>query len=49
MNELVLGGLLLGEPVDPLGYTYVLSEAGKAEISAESPLKKKAAKTPGSK
>jgi len=49
MSELVLSGLLLGEPVDPLGYPYVLSEAGKAEISAESPLKKKSIKTPGSK
>ena len=48
MSELVLGGLLLGEPVDPLGYPYVLSEAGKAEISPESPLKKKATKLPGS-
>jgi tetratricopeptide (TPR) repeat protein len=48
MSELVLGGLLLEEPVDPLGYPYVLSEAGKAEISPESPLKKKATKLPGS-
>ena len=48
MSELVLGGLLLGEPVDPLGYPYVLSEAGKAEISPEGPLKKKATKLPGS-
>jgi hypothetical protein len=49
MSELVLSGLLLGEPVDPLGYPYALSETGKAEISAESPLKKKSIKTPGSK
>jgi hypothetical protein len=48
-GELVTRGLLLGEPVDPLGYPYVLSEAGKAEINAQSPLKKKAIKAPANK
>src|ERR1700730_6043016 len=45
MSELVLGGLLLRGPVDPLGYPYDLSEAGEAEINPESPLKKKAIKS----
>jgi len=49
MSDLVLSGLLLGEPVDPLGYPYVLSEAGKAEINSESPLRKKWIKAPASK
>jgi hypothetical protein len=41
MSELVQSGLLQGEPVDPLGHPYVLNEAGRAEISVESPLRKK--------
>jgi len=48
ISEMVLSGLLLGEPVDPSGYPYVLSEAGKAEMNPESPLKKKAITSPGS-
>jgi hypothetical protein len=41
MSELVVSGFLLGEPVDALGYPYVLSEGGKAEINPESRLKSK--------
>src|ERR1700730_8753571 len=41
ISELVQSGLLLGEPVDPLGHPYVLNEAGKTEISAGSPLREK--------
>jgi hypothetical protein len=39
ISELVQDGLLRGDPVDPLGYPYVLSEGGKAEINPQSPLK----------
>jgi hypothetical protein len=39
MSELVQEGLLRGEPMDPLGYPYVLSEGGTAEINPQSPLK----------
>jgi hypothetical protein len=46
MSELAQSGLLRGEPVDALGYTYVLSEGGKAEINLESPLRDKKIKTP---
>jgi hypothetical protein len=49
MGELVQSGLLRGEPVDPLGHPYVLSEAGKAEISSESPLREKRISAAGSK
>jgi tetratricopeptide (TPR) repeat protein len=49
MSELVQSGLLLGEPVDPLGYAYVLSEAGKAELNSNSPLRDKWIKAPASK
>src|SRR6202035_956354 len=36
ISELVGSGLLRGEPVDALGYPYVLSEAGKAELNPNS-------------
>jgi hypothetical protein len=39
MSELLQDGLLRGEPMDPLGYPYVLSEGGTAEINPQSPLK----------
>jgi hypothetical protein len=38
MNELVQAGLLRGLPIDPLGYTYVLGEDGRAELNLDSPL-----------
>jgi hypothetical protein len=41
ISELVQSGLLRGEPVDPLEHPYVLTQAGKAEISPESPLAEK--------
>ncbi len=41
ISELVQSGLLRGEPVDALGYPYVLSEAGKAELNPKSPLREK--------
>jgi hypothetical protein len=47
MSELLLGGFLLGEPVDALGYPYVLSEGGRAEINPRSPLKDKRFTGPG--
>jgi tetratricopeptide (TPR) repeat protein len=47
MSELLLGGFLLGEPTDALGYPYVLSEGGKAEINPRSPLKNKRFAGPG--
>jgi tetratricopeptide (TPR) repeat protein len=49
MNELVQGGLLRGEPVDALGYPYVLSADGKAETNPQSPLKEKQFTTPAGK
>jgi hypothetical protein len=49
MNELVLGGLLRGEPVDALGYPYVLSEDGKAQINPHSPLNEKQFTPPAGK
>jgi hypothetical protein len=49
MNELVLGGLLLGEPVDALGYPYLLSEDGKAQINPHSPLNEKQFTPPAGK
>ena len=49
MSELVQSGLLLGEPVDPLGYPYILSEAGKAELNLKTPLREKWMKDPASK
>jgi hypothetical protein len=41
MSELVQSGLLRGEPVDALGYPYILSETGKAELNLKSPLRDK--------
>ncbi len=38
MSELVQAGLLRGIPGDPLGFAYVFSEDGKAELNLESPL-----------
>jgi len=38
MSELIQSGLLRGEPVDSLGYSYVLGEDGKAELNLDSPL-----------
>lgn len=38
MSELIQAGLLRGEPIDPLGYTYTLSSEGKAELNLDSPL-----------
>jgi tetratricopeptide (TPR) repeat protein len=49
MSELVQMGLLRGEPVDALGYPYVLSETGKAELNLDSPLREKWIKAPASK
>jgi tetratricopeptide (TPR) repeat protein len=41
MSELFQSGLLRGEPVDPLGYPYIFSEAGKAELNLKTPLREK--------
>jgi len=41
ISELVQSGFLHGEPVDALGYPYVLSEAGKAVLNSKSPLREK--------
>jgi hypothetical protein len=49
LSELVQSGLLRGEPVDALGYPYVLSEAGKAELNLKSPLRDRWIKAPASK
>jgi hypothetical protein len=49
MSELVQSGLLRGEPVDPSGYLYILSEAGKAELNLKTPLRDKWFKEPASK
>jgi len=38
MSELIQAGLLRGEPIDPLGYSYALSPEGKAELNLDSPL-----------
>jgi tetratricopeptide (TPR) repeat protein len=38
MNELVWGGMLPGIPADPLGFAYIFSEEGKAELNLDSPL-----------
>jgi hypothetical protein len=45
ISELVQSGLLRGEPVDALGYPYVLSEAGKAELNSKTPLREKGIKS----
>jgi tetratricopeptide (TPR) repeat protein len=49
MSELVASGLLRGEPVDALGYPYVLSDEGKAELNATTPLRDEWIKAPASK
>jgi hypothetical protein len=49
MSELVQSELLRGEPTDALGYPYILSEAGKAELNLKTPLRDKWIKAPGSK
>jgi hypothetical protein len=49
MSELVQSGLLRGTPVDALGYPYILSEAGKAELNLKTPLRDKWIKAPGNK
>ena len=38
MSELVWAGLLRGIPGDPLGFAYIFSEEGKAELNLDSPL-----------
>jgi hypothetical protein len=38
IGELVQAGLIGGTPVDPLGYPYVIDDAGKAHINPKSPL-----------
>jgi hypothetical protein len=38
MSELVQAGLLRGIPGDPLGFAYIFSEDGKAELNLDSPL-----------
>ena len=49
MSELVQSGLLHGAPVDALGYPYILSEAGKAELNLKTPLRERWIKAPASK
>jgi len=49
MSELVQSGLVRGEPADPLGYLYILSKAGKAELNLKTPLRDKWFKEPASK
>jgi hypothetical protein len=49
MSELVRSGLLRGAPVDALGYPYILSEAGKAELNLNTPLRDRWIKAPASK
>jgi hypothetical protein len=49
MSELVESGLLRGAPVDALGYPYILSDAGKADLNLKSPLRDKWIKAPASK
>lgn len=49
MSELVVSGLLPGEPVDALGYPYVLSGKGKAELNSTTPLRDKWIKAPANK
>jgi len=38
MNDMVQAGLLRGIPGDPLGFAYIFSEDGKAELNLDSPL-----------
>jgi hypothetical protein len=49
MSELVQSGLLRGAPVDALGYPYILSEGGKAELNLKTPLRERWIKAPASK
>src|SRR3984893_4338202 len=49
MSELVQSGLLRGAPLDALGYPYILSEAGKAELNLKTPLRERWIKAPESK
>jgi tetratricopeptide (TPR) repeat protein len=39
ISELVQAGLLPGQPSDPDGFAYVLSEQGRAELNRKSPLR----------
>jgi hypothetical protein len=38
VREMIQSGLIGGEPVDPLGYAYVIGPGGQAQISGKSPL-----------
>ena len=38
VREMIQSGLIGGEPVDPLGHSYVIGPDGKARISEKSPL-----------
>jgi len=40
VKELIQAGLIGGEPVDPVGYPYIIGMGGKAQISERSPLYK---------
>ncbi len=41
VSELVQAGMIRGVPVDPLGYTYVFDDNGKAALNINSPLLEK--------
>jgi hypothetical protein len=38
VREIVQGGMIGGEPLDPVGHAYAIGNDGKAHISAKSPL-----------
>ena len=38
LREMMVNGLIGGEPLDPLGYAYAIGADGKAQISEKSPL-----------
>ena len=38
VREMMQAGLIGGEPLDPVGYHYIIDVNGKAQISAKSPL-----------
>ena len=40
-RDLVSAGLLKGQPLDPMGFAYVLDAGGKAQLNPDSPLTKK--------